>query len=128
MRAALNALNLSTSAAAAGGYTKASPAEYRAAYLKARTYAVAHQAIEWQPSCRAVIGRRSTAPLLEACGLVAGGTTHMQCRPSMSCEAILERLSLYCMQWQGDVPCVAIEDGGEDRSDPAKRGEWRPRP
>ena len=128
MRIAIVVLILSASAAAAGGYTKASPAEYRAAYLKARSYALAHQAIERQPSCRAVIGRRSTAPLLEACGLVAGGTTHMYCRPSMSCEAILERLAQYCMQWQGDVPCVTVEDGGEDRSDPALRGEWRPRP
>lgn len=61
---------------------------------------------------------------MEACGFVVGGMTHMRYRSVMSCEAILDRLAQYCSVWKGDVPCVAIEDGGEDRSDPKLRGRW----
>ncbi|TXM92635.1 hypothetical protein [Methylobacterium sp. WL116] len=125
MRIATVAIILFTVPAAAGGYTKATPAEYQVAYGKARAYALAHQTIEWPPSCRAVIGAKAVKPLMEACGLVAGGTTHMRCRPAMPCHDILDRLAQYCIEWKGNVPCVAIEDGGEDRQDPRLRGRWQ---
>lgn len=127
MRLATLAFILAAAPAAAGSYTKASVGEYRAAYLRARAYALAHTDVEWQPSCRKVIGVRAVIPLLEACGDAAGGTTHMQCRPRMTCEDIVYRLARYCLQWQDDVPCVATEDGGEYRIDPKLRGDWRPK-
>ena len=121
------ALILAAAPAAASSCTKTPVGEYRAAYQRARAYALAHAGVEGQPPCRKVIGLRAVTPLLKACGDVAGGTTHMQCRPRMTCEDIVYRLAWYCLQWQGDIPCVAVEDGGEYRMDPKLRGDWRPK-
>ncbi|MGU3560077.1 hypothetical protein [Methylobacterium radiotolerans] len=118
-------LLVTTSAVAnPAGYTTA---EYTASYAKAQTYALAHPVTSLRaPSCRRAVGARAAGALLERCGVAAGGTTHMYCTPRMPCEGILERLAQYCMFWKGDVPCVYPEDGGEERADPALRGEWRP--
>lgn len=117
-------LGATPAAASPTGFTTA---EYMSSYAQARTYALAHPVTDLRaPSCRKAVGARAAGALLERCGVAAGGTTHMKCTTKMPCEGILDRLAQYCMFWKGDVPCIYPEDGGEERADPALRGEWRP--
>ena len=109
MRLAALALILLTSPAAAG------PAEYVAAYAKARSYGLAHMEQDRQPSCRRAIGAGAASLLLAACDRVAGGSTRNACTPASTCGQILDRLD-WCPEWRDGVPCVPISDGGQDRA------------
>lgn len=126
MRLAALALLILTTPAAAGGPVRHTTAEYLAAYVKARAYALAHSPLLPQPSCRKAIGDRAGSIVEQRCRDVAA-STRTNCTNSDICETVLDRLAWHCGSWRGDVACVYPQEGGA-YIDPALRGEWRPRP